>query len=120
MMVVDSYLDMPGCCAICLGVATPVVDTLRDRDSDGYAHSGRMYVCVDCVTSLADLFGFAHPDRVERLEGEVAKAEADRAEAESLLEDALTALDNLGRVRARKTKTTARKRVEAPAVESVA
>ena len=52
--------------------------------------------------SMADLFEFASPEKVARLEAELADAQRAHAEAEELLENALTALDALGTVRARK------------------
>lgn len=105
MDVVNNYYDQPGCCAVCSGIITPVIDTHRDRDIDGWTQSGRMYVCFGCVQSMGDMFGFASPEKVERLEAELAEAQRAHAEAEELLENALAALDALGTVRARKRVT---------------
>lgn len=68
MLLRETYSTFPGHCRLCTSSGTPVIDTERPYDSDGYG--GALYVCYDCVTTMANLCGFVHPERHEDLERE--------------------------------------------------
>lgn len=68
MLIRDSYSG-PGHCRLCQSCVLPVVDTLRDYDSDGYG--GTLYICFNCGITIAQLFGFVSPERLADLEDEL-------------------------------------------------
>jgi len=65
MILRNDYLTFPGHCRLCTLSAKPVVDTQRPYDSDGFG--GSLYVCYDCVSTMANLCGFVHPERHDDL-----------------------------------------------------
>lgn len=70
MILRDSYSGGGlGHCRLCQSCVLPVVDTLRDYDSDGYG--GSLFICFNCGTHLAQLFGFVSPERLADLEDEL-------------------------------------------------
>jgi hypothetical protein len=58
----DNYSQAPGACRLCSLSILPTFDTERDYDSDGFG--GVMYICASCAGTMADMLGWAHPDRV--------------------------------------------------------
>lgn len=69
MILRDSFSQPPGHCRLCQSCVLPVVDTFRDYDSDGYG--GSLYICLNCVRTMADLIGFVSPERLADLEDEL-------------------------------------------------
>jgi len=98
--LLTNYINSPGHCRLCNSSVTPVIDTFRDYDSDGLG--GCLYICMNCVTEIADLSGWASPSVKEDLEHELAERGdlIDRLEVESAdlaaelatLKDAFTVL----------------------------
>lgn len=60
MQLIENYLQPPGHCRLCLGAEVPIVDTGRNYDSDGFG--GILYVCVNCATEMAQMFGWVPPE----------------------------------------------------------
>lgn len=69
MILRDSHSNFPGHCALCTSAVVPVVDTLRDWETDGGI--GTLYICRNCGTTLAQLFDFVAPERIQDLEDEL-------------------------------------------------
>ena len=63
MQIVNTYTLNPGQCHLCAGNRTPVIDTLRDIDRHGW--EGRLYICFECAGGMAQLIGWAPPDKHE-------------------------------------------------------
>lgn len=83
MQLLTSYVNAPGHCRLCQSCVTPVVDTQRDYDSDGFG--GVLYICQNCVGTLASLMGWVHPSSKIDYENDIADRNEliDRLEVES-------------------------------------
>lgn len=66
MLLRTSHDNFPGHCRLCTSAVVPVVDTLRDYDSDG--GGGALKICANCVGTIAGLMGYLHPSAQEDYE----------------------------------------------------
>lgn len=82
MISVDLYAQAPGQCAFCGGVALPAIDTFREQFFG--VQDYRIYVCIDCIRSMAQLTGADQLPRhvVSRSDYETAVNERDALLAE--------------------------------------
>lgn len=85
MLLRTSHDNFPGHCRLCTSAVVPVVDTLRDYDSDG--GGGALKICANCVGTIAGLMGYLHPSaqedyehRIERLSEELGSLEEQAAD----------------------------------------
>lgn len=69
MFLRESYSQFPGHCALCESAVVPVVDTNREWDTPGGV--GTLYICRNCGTNMAQLFGYVAPERLTDLEDEL-------------------------------------------------
>lgn len=67
MHLTSSPIALPGSCKGCgSGTRFPFVDTTWSEE-----YHGAIYFCVDCVGSMADLFGFISPEKAAALKAEI-------------------------------------------------
>lgn len=69
MIFRDHYSQFPGRCALCESNALPVIDTNRDWETQGGV--GVLYICFNCGSNMAQLFGFVAPERLADIEDEL-------------------------------------------------
>lgn len=94
VLLLNEYPLPPGCCFRCYGNSLPVIDLLLDDDALGLAvdvpveRQGSLYLCVDCVSTMAGMYGFISPEGAtalnERQNVVIARAEAAEAEVREL------------------------------------
>lgn len=83
MLLLTSYVQAPGHCRLCQSAVTPLIDTQRDYDSDGFG--GALYICQNCVGTMAGLMGWVHPSAKTEFEQVIADQSelVDRLEVET-------------------------------------
>lgn len=94
VLLLNEYPLPPGCCFRCYGGSTPVIDLLQDDDALEPAVSlpvemrGSLYLCTQCVATMAHMLGFISPEGAnalnERQNVVIARAEAAEAEVREL------------------------------------
>lgn len=109
MILRDSYDLFPGHCRLCMGNATPVIDTQRPYDVDGV--DGVLSVCCDCVSNMAQLLGWVSPQKAEEYDQLLASAktqlEAFDTEVRDLREFREMVLKDIPKAGARRRKVSA-------------
>lgn len=102
MLVVESFIQRPGCCWHCRSEQhLPAVDLLRDIDQEGY--DGHAYLCKACIGALADLMGWISPEKADELRAAATAGEAEVERLTSELADVEKALDAMTKVRTNRT-----------------
>lgn len=107
MFVVQSYLNPPGCCFRCLGNSLPAIDLLQDDDAlEPFVtfppdQQGSLYLCIDCVGTMAGMLGFISPEGAQALNdrSNIVIERAEAAEAQAREQAAI--IDGLERALAR-------------------
>lgn len=78
MQIVTQPLQAPSICIICeQSPDSDYVDTKYVFDPPGPTHlNGKKYVCVGCVTAMANLFGFKGHGQVKAFEDKIHQLES--------------------------------------------
>lgn len=92
----------PGACRECGGAKIPMVDMRRMEE-----FYGSVYFCMECITEIAGLLGFADAAQMERKNETIAKQAARVAELESLNNELEFINDAIQRAGYSKLPTTA-------------
>lgn len=99
MQRLDSYPLAPGCCALCRGNASPLIDTGINTDDlpVEYAveQSGWVYVCVQCVFHMGSMLGGAGPEEARVLREKVTYLERENHRLTGALTSAHGAIRSL-------------------------
>lgn len=121
MNVVPSPSIAPGACGLSGSATGPFIDTLKDFDD--FPAYGRLYICRDTVSDMAQKFGFLPPETVDRItrERDHAIAECARLANElAKLEQVKLVLDSYRPERERPPTPTEAKRRERVVPEGIA
>ena len=99
MQLLDSYPLPPGCCALCKGNATPLIDTELHTDDlpveFAVEQSGWAYICVQCVMHMATMMGGVAPEQAERMTAAMARVVRENERVTATLVATQQALDAL-------------------------
>lgn len=99
MLLLDGYPLPPACCFRCWGNSTPVIDLQLDDDALEPAvtlpveRRGGLYLCRQCVGTMAQMLGYVSGDgvkalraRIEEVTARAESAEADNREMAAILD----------------------------------
>ncbi len=99
MQVFESYPNAPGCCALCRGSNTPLIDVGLNTDDlpmeYGIEQSGWVYVCAQCVFHMGNLLGGLDPATAASVRERLAHVEVEYARCRDELAAARSAIASL-------------------------
>lgn len=96
MKLRSNYHLRPGHCRLCNSAVTPVIDTGRGYDSNGYGQDfgGVMYICANCADEIAQVRGcWVHENAFDEAKERMKEAEAYADQLETELADAKAELE---------------------------